>query len=226
MEDVSERTKASAERVIDDVCSLLSFAGSSQVRAHTYSFEGKPHGHSIIAQANFFRPTIEIRNGEIVKQYIEKCWPSFRRLKRSRKLPAAINYMVAADLHHTAQIKLLLVFTALECLKATYAKAAGIPFVNSRFRKPTKGNPKKAAPYSLEELLRMMLEDVGIRRGLRRAVRLRNAIVHTGLSRHGTRQLSAWYDWCYSLLQEYLLRLLGYRGPYYDYTTGDENRCG
>lgn len=226
VDGVSHSTKASAERVIDDVCSLLSLAGSSQVCVRAYSFEGNSHSHSIIARGNFFRPTIEIHGGEIVRQYLEGCWPSFRLLKRTRQLPAVINYLVAADLHHTVQIKLLLVFTALECLKATYARAAGIPFYKGRFRKPTKGNPKKAHSYGLEELLRMMLQDVGIRRGLKRALRLRNAIVHTGLSGHDTRQLSAWYDWCYSLLQEYLLHLLEYHGPYYDYTTGDERWCG
>lgn len=222
VERVSDKTKGSAERVVDDLCVLLSLAGSSQVRAHSYSFEGRSHSHAIIAQGNFFRPLIDIHDGETVKRFLEECWPSYRRLKRTRKLPAAINYLVAADLHHSAQIKLLIVFTALECLKATYASHSGIAYYRGRFRKPTQSSPRKAPPYGLEELLDLMLREVGMRRGLKRAVRLRNAIVHAGLTRHNLRQLSDWYDWCHSLLQEYLVRLLGYHGPYLDYATREE----
>lgn len=166
-----------------------------------------------------FRPPIDIHRGEIVKAFLETCWPAYRRLKRRRKLPTAINYLVAADLHHSAQVKLLLTFTALECLKATHAAQAGIPFYKGRFR-----NPKKGQAYSLRELTDKMLRSVGMRRGLRRAVALRAAIVHAGLTKHNLAQLIRWYDWCQSLLQEYLLRLLCYRGPFFEYSTREEKR--
>ena len=223
VERVSERSRSTAEGIVDDICFLLSFAGLSQVRAHSYTFDGRTHGHSIIAEGSFFRPLIDIHCGEDVKEYLESCWPEFRRLKRSRRLPAVVNYLVAADLHHTIQVKLLLVFTALESLKATYASQAGIPFSRGRFRKPGK-NPKKAPPYGLRELADQMLRDVGMRRGLIRAVRLRDAIVHTGLTRQKLPQLNKWYDWSQSLLQEYLLRLLRHRGAYFDYATREEKR--
>lgn len=222
---VLREDRASAERVVDDLCVLLSLAGLCQVRAHSYTFEGGTRGQSIIAECNFFRPLLELACGEDVQVFLEQCWPRFRRLKRSRKLPAAINYLVSSDLHTSAQVKLLLAFTSLECLKATYATKAGIPFLKGRFRKPS-GKKKVGAPYGLEELLQQMLKDAGMRRGIKRAIALRNGLVHAGLTRHDLGQLSSWIDWTQSLLQEYLLRLLNYRGRYFEYSTGDERSLG
>jgi hypothetical protein len=88
VEGVSEKTRSTAERIVDDVCALLSLAGLSQVRAHSYTFDGRTHGHSIIAEGNFFRPLIDIHCGEDVKEYLESCWSEFRRLKRRRRLPS------------------------------------------------------------------------------------------------------------------------------------------
>jgi hypothetical protein len=111
------------------------------------------------------------------------------------------------------ELRLLLAVVTVESLKTTYARSRHIPFVNGRFRQPNN------RPYSFEELVRMMLKDVGMKRGLQRLTDLRNEVIHTALVRGSLRTNERRFRRIHDLLREYLLRLLGYHGPWLSYET-------
>lgn len=205
--------------IVDRVCWLLSFAGLSRVvrYGHTYPDGTRSASyHSVFGTAEFFRPTLEIHDGRLIKSFIEQTYPTFKRLEKSRKLPVVIDYLLQAERpSQPTECKLLFAFVLLENLKDTFARAKGIPYVKGFFRK---GAGPKAAKYSFEELLQLMLAEVGMRRGLKRIVRLRNEIVHSGLSRRPHSKNRAMYEKIHDILREYLLRLLGYRGQYLVYS--------
>lgn len=65
-----------------------------------------------------------------------------------------------------------------------------------------------------------MFEDVGMNPRLKQVVRLRNEIIHFGLSRKPYASLRKDYDYCHDIVREYLLRLLCYDGEYLLYSHG------
>jgi len=221
VEGVSVKSLPTVRRMLDSICWLLSFAGLSRVVSYRYEFprgSGFGESHSVVAQSNYFRPTLEIRDGATVRSFVEQTYRRFRTLQRRRRLPVVIDYLVLADrVAQPTEVRLVLLFVALECLKDTFAKDRGLLFVKGSYRHPSKPN-KLGRPYSFEDLLRLMLADVGMRRGLRRIVRLRNEIVHTGLSTRTHTQQWAIYERAHDVVREYILRLLGYHGTYFTYS--------
>lgn len=205
--------------MVDRVCWLLSFAGLSRVVRYgeTYPDGSRQSSHhTAFGTAEFFRPTLDIRDGRLIQSFIEQTYPAFKRLEKRRKLPVVIDYLLQAERpSQPTECKLLFAFVLLENLKDTFARAKGIPYVKGFFRK---GAGPKAAKYSFEELLHLMLAEVGMKRGLKRVVRLRNEIVHSGLSRRPHSKNWAMYEKIHDILREYLLRLLGYRGQYLVYS--------
>ncbi len=209
--------------VIDRICWLLSFAGlSSVVRyGHVYP-EGGP-GQSlrtVMGTAEYFRPTLEIRDGELIKSFIEQTYPNFVNLEQSRKVNVVIRYLLQAELPgQPTECKLILAFVLLENLKHTYAVSKLIPYSKGFFRKvpkPIKGNDA----YSFVELLALMLREVQMHPNLDDIKDLRNDLIHSGLSTKPHDQLWAMYERIHDLLREYILRLLGYSGYYLPYQRG------
>lgn len=70
---------------------------------------------------------------------------------------------------------------------------------------------------SFEDLLRDMMKGVGMRRGVRRIIDLRNDLIHSSTSALPVKSQWLRYETAMRLSQEYLLRLLGYRGYYRAY---------
>lgn len=150
---------------------------------------------------------------------------NYLRLERARKLPLVIDYLVRAEQPgQPMEIQLLIAFVVLENLKSTYAKSASIPFKKGFFRKiprPQRGSDT----YSFEELLQLMFRDVGMRKGLKRIIRLRNQIIHSGVSHRTYSWQRAKYEHLQYLIREYLLRLMRYNGEYLTYRgRGDERK--
>jgi hypothetical protein len=205
--------------VVDRVCWLLSFAGLSRVVRYGYTYpDGSRNSsyHPAFGTAEFFRPTLEIRNGWVIKSFIEQTYVAFKRLEKRRKLLVVIDYLLQAERSsQPTECRLLFAFVLLENLKDSFARSKGIPYVKGFFRKSAGST---APRYSFEELLELMLADVGMKRGLKRIVRLRNEIVHSGLSRRSHSWNWAMYEKIHDILREYLLRLLGYRGQYLVYS--------
>lgn len=213
---------AEGESVTNDLCRLLSLASFSQVVPMNYMFEGKGRALGYLKyEAMYFRPLINIKCGKTAHAYLEKTWTPYRKLKRVRKLAEVIEMLTTAELPiQPLEVKLAQIFIVMENLKGTHAKANKIPFEKGSFRhvvspgKPLHKQPK----LGFESLLKAMLSDVGMKPGLKRIIRLRNEIIHFGLSRKPYESLRKDYDYCHDIVREYLLRLLSYDGKYLLYS--------
>ena len=118
------------------------------------------------------------------------------------------------------EVKLAQIFIVMENLKGTFATKTGIPFFKGYFQDNAYPNrPLHKQPrIGFEALLTSMFKDVGMKPSLRRIVRLRNEIIHFGLSRKPYSSLRKDYDYCHDVVREYLLRLLNYEGEYLLYS--------
>lgn len=196
--DLPKAKVKAAERIADDVCWLLSLATLSPVRPFSYYCGRYGRSQGVTYRAQVFRPLISSSDGDEIRHFVLAAWPCFRRLKRQRRLPAIIDYLVLADRpEQPVEISTLLLFTALESLKSTHS-----PGQRGRF----------------EARVRRMLKDVRMQRGLRHVVVLRNRIIHEGLAGIPYEQLRRHHDRLQDILREYLLRLLGYQGRYLLYS--------
>lgn len=219
--NVQPKDQKSAERIATDLCHLLSFATMSEVRPFAFSYAHHGHRWNGEGLGTQFRSPIE-SDGESVRKFVDTTWSSYRKLKRSRSLPELIHYLTLTD--HPDQpleVRMLLAFVALENMKGSWARASGIPFRRGSFvrviRKATGGIRNERIPF--EELLERMFEAVGMRPALKRIVRVRNQIVHFGLTSRSFKANLAYYERTKAIEHEYVLRVLGYQGVFYDYQT-------
>ena len=166
-------------------------------------------------------------DGTAVREFLERTWGGFRRESRRRKLTAVIEYLVTAERRdQPIEVQLLLVFVCMENLKATFARSSGIPETKRGFHRVSSGRAatmtrqqlERSPKYGFEALLRQMLKDVGMTRGLKRLISLRNQIIHQGLSTWPAKSRFKAYETCHDILREYLLRLLGFKGSYLVYS--------
>jgi hypothetical protein len=210
-------------RALDTVCWLLSFAGLSRVMCYGYDFPtGSKTGlrKTVVGTADFFRPPINIQDGAAVKEFVERTYLVFRKVNRQRKLTVVIDYLVQAERPSLpTEIRLLLLFVTLENLKDTYARATGIPYVKGFYRKPSVKPGKPGPVFSFEELLSQMLRAVGMHRGVKQIVSLRNEIIHSGLSRKPRERQRRMYERAHDLIREYFIRLLDYHGNFFTYAS-------
>lgn len=228
--NVNPNQTKEVEGMMRDLSELLSFATMSPVRFYQYEYpDGSGLGPrwAVVGTAQWCRPTLEIRDGKAVKNFLEQTWNQYRKLRRKRKLNVVLELVVQADTPpKPTELQLLTIFVTLENLKSTFAKAKRIPYVKSYFRKPSKPgtNPKKAARYNFEELLEVMFREVGMRTGLKRIIKLRNDIIHSAISEIPQSSQDKIYDKCHEIIREYLLRLLGYRGEFMSYSSLKQRR--
>lgn len=213
-----------ALRIAEDVSWLLAFATMSPVNVFHWKHGGHGRFWEAFGAVQHLRPVVDTLDGTAVRKLVETCWTSYRRLKRIRRLPEVIHYCVQTEEPGLPiEYKLLGTFVLLENLKATFARSRSIPYVAGSFKKPSPSskNLRKAGTYKFEELLKMMFLGVGMKPSLRRLVKLRNEIVHFGLSRRSIARLLDYYERAHGLAREYLLRLLGFSGSYYSWSRPD-----
>ena len=207
-------------KTLDDICWLLTFACQSRVLCYGYEFETTKHLKSVFGSTNYFRPPIEIKDGAVIKDFIEQTYPVFHKLNKKRKLTVIFDYLVEADkLNQPIEVRLLLLFVTLESLKDTYAKEKGYPFIKNHYRKPARELNKSGESFKFEELLLQMLQSVNMRRSLKQVVALRNEIIHSGLSRKPHSRQWEMYERIQDIIREYLIRVLAYDGAFYTYAS-------
>lgn len=227
IEGVGKRRLLAAQRVVENVAWLLRLACLSPVALHGYEYpmgSGLGVRHTVGGQGSYFRPTLDIRDGDRVRAFLEDTYSAFTHHDRPRRLRAVIDYLVHAERDgQPLEVQLLLLFVALECLKDTFARAEGIPYLHGRYRKRPKP-PTGSDAYGFAELLRLMMKRVGMTGRLRQIVDLRNEIVHSGISRKTYAWQTRTYERCYDLIQEYVLRLLEYSGPWCPYSSPNSER--
>jgi hypothetical protein len=137
--DVAEDKVQAVKEAMERICWLLSFAGTCQVIPFEYEYpNGSGHGHSISASGvvQNFRPAFEMVDGAQLKSFVEQTYENYTRLELSRKLNVVIAYLVQTELQsQPTEVRLILVFVALENLKATFAKTRTppIPYLKGFF---------------------------------------------------------------------------------------------
>ena len=210
--NVPEKKVRFVNRAISDVAQMLSFAAVSPVRFFAYEYPtGSKRGSrwSTYGVLNTVCPVIPIHDSAAVREFLTQSWAAYRREKARRRLPVVFDLLwLPEQPTHPIESRLLLLVTALETLKHTYAVQAGLRFNNGRFRSAS------GRPYSFRELLTKMLRAQGMRRGLKQLVGLRNQVVHEGLPNRRFEAKRRMYRKCHDLIREYLLRLLEYSGPW------------
>ncbi len=164
-----------------------------------------------------FRPVIELRDGTVVREFVERTWERFQNEKARRKLREVFDYLVTADLpEQPIEVRLLLGFIILENLKSTYARCEGYPKKKDRYRDPESGKV-----LTFEELLVAMFGKQEMQVQLPDLIKWRNQMVHFGLSEDTRDNEMMAYEAMRSTIQEYLLRVIGYVGRYHHYRAMD-----
>jgi len=198
---------------------LLSFAIVSEVSLCGWDYpDHEPHAQrlTVIARAGGSRPVIETMDGAALREFLQESWTKYFSERDERKLPVAIAYFVIAETHALPfQLKLASMFILFENLKATYAVASRYPYINGFYCK-TDG-----IRWSFKALLEEMFGVVGMSPDLANIVALRNEIIHSGISQLPFSQQAEIYSQLRDISREYFVRLLGYRGPYFNYS----DRC-
>jgi len=223
--NVSKKDRDKATEIVMDISILLSMICESWIGPLKLEYpegSGLYTTNSFIGATQFFRPVLEIRDGEKVYNFIQLVWKQYQKVKKKRKIKELVHYLCLAELpENPVELQLIIAFTMLENLKDTWARSKKIPFVNGFFRKVGNNlnvNLKKTPSYRFKELLRSMLKDMKMKRGLERIVGLRNDLIHSGLSRRTPQSQLKTYEVCRDIIREYLLRLLGYSGKYHPYS--------
>lgn len=223
IENIAEDQLKNAEELAGEVASLLSLATCSMVTKFGYEFHnGKPIQsiNPIFGKLLYFRPLIDTKDGSLIRKYLELTWPAYRHLKDSRLLNIAFNYFVWSQLNEEPiQLSLVITFVLFENLKHTYAMQQGYPFIKGFFREHGATLSKPGKSKSFQELLKEMFEAVGMTPKLDSIKKLRNDLIHSGVSNLNLREYIDIYSECHDILREYLLKLLKYTGTYFPYSS-------
>lgn len=211
---VKEKHLSKALKMCDRLCWLMSLAGLTMACRYAYEY---PDGMAknkgpVIGALNIFRPTLELANAQAIETYLQNGYLPFKKYEKRRDLRAVVSYLANVHSHEMPlQLKLIGCFVVLESLKATYASEQSIPFINGAFRK---GQNRKSPVYKFEELLMLMFQEYGVKYGLKRIIKLRNDIIHTGYTTRPFKQQLKQFDRVNDILRVYLLKLLEYEGDY------------
>lgn len=219
------KSASEGERILTDICWLLSLASMSHVIWFQYDFNGSGRGISVAGCYNSWRPVLEYQAKERIKNFMESSFCKYQDLKNPRKLSAVIHYLLKCDEpNQPLEISFLFTSIILESLKPTFAHQK-YEYDGSGFLEPTKGKPKCANGskctqryLSFETLLKEMFAEAGMEPDLKDIKKLRNEVVHNGLSEKSYEDMRAIYEHAQDLIREYLLRILGYKGHFWIYS--------
>ena len=212
------------------ICELLSFISSSSVAEHAFWINEKPPIllSQSLSPARLVRrhrcPIFSYDETDKIKDFLEQTYCKYVELRDCRELNVAIDYYVLSDKPGTPlEVKLIILCILLENLKYTFAMEQKFPFKGGKFKYCKKD-------LSFKDLLEMMLTQVGMTLlDMQRIIDLRNDLLHSGLTLRSstdakmkqTNEMQKQYEEIKSIIQEYILRLLGYKGKYRSY----QNLC-
>jgi hypothetical protein len=222
--EITPADQPKAEAIARNLSELLTFATCSEVGVARFEYApGNPPGAetATVGQLNRFLPVIDTAVGEAVHRFLDGTWVRYGIERDRRNLPAVFHYFALAGRDATpVELQLAILFIILEQLKHSYATLNHYPFFKGSFWEP--GTTKAAASANgslrrgLADILKAMLGDVGMTPDLGPVVKLRNDILHSGLSAQPFRELETMSGEIEALIREYLLRLLGYTGWFYN----------
>lgn len=212
--DVEAEERDEIRELLERLSYLLSFAGCSQVACYGWDHPEDPPIRNMhwatVARARFFKPALAIRQPGVVRGYLEGVWPEYVRVEEERDLRRSIDIFTIAETHSLPmELKLATIFILLENLKSTHARERGYAFKGGRWEKPNGDRP--GFPDLLEEMLAvegMSSPQLGA------VVKLRNEIIHSGVSELSFDEQDEIYGHCQDIAREYLLRSWGYSGGF------------
>jgi len=216
IDDIDIAEHGRVREMVVRLCELLAFLTGSQVAFMGDEFRGATFAPGSEEVALSYHPLLIAPRA--IREAVEQVFRRFRSLRKRRRLNEVLHLLRLPGRHGTPwEVKLLLVFVALESLKSSYAKSVGYRFSAPAWRKIVHpGVALSSQPkVGFEKLLREMLKRVKMRNGLRQVVALRNHIVHNGVSSMRQRTQEKIYANAQDLLREYVLRLIGYRGEFH-----------
>ena len=200
---------------IHKITVLLSLATDSQVRFYKWNNTSNDSGGqwNVNGIYSYFRPPLCTINSQYIVQLVEGSYSTFERIETSHKLRSAVDLFVTSEaVNLPVELKLATIFILLENLKSSYAENNGYCFSKGYYIK----NGQRG---SFKPLLVEMFQSVGMSPELSKVVKLRNQIIHSGLSQLDFEEQFNIFSFCKELAGEYLLRLLGYDGVFYLHTT-------
>lgn len=207
-----------ALEAVQGMAQLLSFAAVSEVVLCNWEYpypgrETVAQRWSVVSKANYFRPVIEMRRASSVRVFLEETWPAYFREVYRRKLPVAIDYFVTPEvIAMPMELELLSIFVLFENLKSTYASTKGYSYNRGCYR--SSNGDKLSFRFLLEE----MFHSAGMAPDLTDLVKVRNEIIHSGISQLPFDEQQSIYSSLRDIAREYFIRLLGYSGKYYTYS--------
>lgn len=205
--DVEENEVENIKTLIYSLCNVLSFITCSQVRFYGHEFPKHYSFWAIGGKTNIYHPVIEIRDGNLVREFIQSVWLKFIEFEKIRRLDMVFDYIHNANYPgSTIESKLVFSFVTLESLKHSFAEIKGYPFIGGYFRKSDK---KKA--FSFIELLEQMFLEVGVIFNDKGDIKnLRDELIHSGISTKDFNYNYKVFKIAQNLIREYLIRLLGW----------------
>lgn len=202
-----------AQETIENLCELLSFITCSEIFSFGYEYYSKGH-KSCIGAIQTSWPIINLTNAGETKAFLEYVWSRYKSLRSPRQLNVVIDYFTSSEKPRIAiEIQLAIVFILLENLKHTFAIEKSYPYIDGYFR-AMGATSRKARAKTFKQLLSEMLKEVGMSPSLDDIIKIRNAIIHSGLSNIPFEQRYGIYISCQNIVREYLLRLLNFKGRY------------
>ena len=203
-EENIERLKSTVYYLAD----LFSFSTTAQVRFCWIKYGNT--GMSMGKSGDPARSKI-FDTPSCIKDFVEKCWDTYIQLRERRELKVVIEMLVSIDLVNLLiESKLSIIFILLENLKHTYAKDKGYPFVEGFFYRDS----LKKERLGFKNLLKEMFDEYGIKDDLSDVVKLRNNIIHQGLSEIPFEEQKDILLFCRELIIEYFIRLVGCAGMF------------
>jgi hypothetical protein len=203
-----------AQTLSHEVAWLLSFATVSEVGNFGYYYsEVDPVAttQSMTGRVYVGLPVINTLLGSTVREFLKQTWPTFHALRTVRQLDIVFDYFVFSQLsRQPIELQLLISFVLLENLKSTFAHERGYPFERGRFR-PT---PGARTEKTFAELLKEMLQAVGMTPDLSKIIELRNKIIHSGITQLPVPERVEIFFFTQDIIREYLVRLLNYQEAY------------
>src|SRR5208282_2765987 len=141
--DLAPQRVGLAKKRVEDLCWLLQFMAMSQVGPFEWNYGGRVERRATRGILLRHIPTLEMNDGREVREFIEGVWKSYYRLKSARQLRVFFDYVVSAELPgQPFEIKLAILFVALEHLVATFARTRRIKYNGYNFVRPV-WNAKK-----------------------------------------------------------------------------------
>ena len=121
--DVSKQDRKKAMDIVCDLSILLSLVCESRIWPFKWEFIDRTHEYSTNASsgiANFFRPALEIRDGEAIHNFIDKVWNGYQKEKKRRKIKELTHYLCIADTPgNPVELQLIIAFTMLGVCRGT-----------------------------------------------------------------------------------------------------------